>query len=471
MQNKTAYIWGLLSRFAPQGIYLVTTMILARFLTPDDFGTIGVLSIIFVVANVLLDAGLGGSLIKEKYITNIDCSSISVFNMLVSLVIYVTLFLCSNNLERYFGIEGLSTIICTISLVFPFSAFGIVPKSLLNRELRFKAAFINSLIGVIAGSVISIIIAFVDGGIYALVAYQVVTIAVTSIANYISSRYKFSFLFSLKSLKRLLPFGVLTTIISVIDTIYENMITTLTGKYLNVQQAGYLYQAKRIEETMTSSLATTINVVSFPVLTRMKEERDRFVIEADSTFKTIICLTLPLLFLAASFAEEIITLLFGSQWIDSAPYFELLIFAGVFIIMESLIRNFIKSLCEVNKLLIVTLCKRMLGITLLFAVLCISSELMIYMYIFTSFIGFLANLVLYNKLINRNTFSSLLIVAVYALPSVCYFAIMKIPFVLSLGLNGKIGLSLMLQLFIYLFVLRFYGLQIADWIKTSIRKL
>lgn len=360
MQNKTAYIWGLLSKFAPQGIYLVTTMILARFLSPDDFGAIGVLSIIFVVANVLLDAGLGGSLIKEKNVTNIDCSSISIFNLFVSLLIYIVLFLFSNTLERYFGIEDLSTVICSISLVFPFSALGIVPKALLNRNLRFQTAFINSLLGVVAGSISSIIIALIGGGIYALVAYQVITVAITSIANWISSRYRFSFSFSLESLKRLLPFGIFTTIISVIDTIYENLITTLTGKYLNVQQAGYLYQAKRIEETMTNSLATTINVVAFPILTRLKDDRERFIREADSTFKTIICLTLPLLILASSFAKEIILLLFGYQWINSAHYFELLIFAGVFIIMESLIRNYIKSLCKVKKLLYVTLCKRIL---------------------------------------------------------------------------------------------------------------
>ena len=469
MQNKTAYIWGLLSKFAPQGIYLVTTMILARFLSPEDFGAIGVLSIIFVVANVLLDAGLGGSLIKEKNVTNIDCSSISIFNLFVSLLIYFVLFLFSNALERYFEIEELSTVICSISLVFPFSAFGIVPKALLNRNLRFQTAFFNSLLGVVAGSISSIIIAIIGGGIYALVSYQVVTVAITSIANCISSRYKFNFRFSLESLKRLLPFGIFTTIISVIDTIYENLITTLTGKYLNVQQAGYLYQAKRIEETMTNSLATTINVVSFPILTRLKDDRETFIREADSTFKSIICLTLPILFLASSFAKEIIVLLFGYQWIDSALYFELLIFAGVFIIMESLIRNFIKSLCKVKKLLYVTLCKRILGVFLLFIALYISSDLMIYMYIFTSFIGFFANLVLYNKLINRNSFKSLFMTIMYVLPSICFFLVMKLSFVLLLGFYEKIGIALILQLIIYLIVLRFYGIQIVDWI-INIRK-
>ena len=80
MQNKKAYLWGLLSRFAPQAIYLLTTLILARFVTPDAFGTIGVLAVIFTVANILLDSGLGGSLIKEKDISDIDCSSISLYH-------------------------------------------------------------------------------------------------------------------------------------------------------------------------------------------------------------------------------------------------------------------------------------------------------------------------------------------------------------------------------------------------------
>ena len=83
MQNKKAYLWGLLSRFAPQAIYLLTTLVLARFVSPNAFGTIGILSVIFMVANILLDSGLGGSLIKENNITELDCSTIGVFNIVV----------------------------------------------------------------------------------------------------------------------------------------------------------------------------------------------------------------------------------------------------------------------------------------------------------------------------------------------------------------------------------------------------
>ena len=101
MKSSKAYFWGILSRFAPQGVYLITTMILARYLTPDDFGMIGVLSVIFLVANILLDSGLGGSLIQEKEIKDIDCSTICIFNISIASIIYVILYLFSSRLESF----------------------------------------------------------------------------------------------------------------------------------------------------------------------------------------------------------------------------------------------------------------------------------------------------------------------------------------------------------------------------------
>lgn len=468
MRNKSAYIWGLLGRFTPQVIYLGTTMLLARLLTPTDFGMIGVLSVIFVVANTLLDAGLGGSLIKEKEISPIDCSSISAFNIVVSLIIYFLLFLLSNSLECFFEIDGLSPVIKTISLVFPISAFGIVPKALLNRDLQFKKTFFSALLGVSAASIISIIIAYKNGGVYALVAYQIINIAVTVIANFIASKYRLSIRFSINSFKKLLPFGLYTTVISTIDTIYENLITSLTGKFLNVTQSGYLYQAKRIEETLSSTLSTTINIVAFPILTKLKDDKTRFENEAASTFKIIVCISAPLLFFVASFSEYILALLFGKQWIDAASYLEALTFAGVFIVMESLIRNFIKSLNEVKRLLYMTVGKRVLGISLLLIAVKMSPDYLVYAYILTSFIGYMANLFLYTRITQSNTLQLFSKSFVYILPGLIMYIILKLPFMANCTLLLKTGAGLFLLLAIYFIVLRLLGIRIIDWIKCAI---
>ena len=220
MQNKSAYLWGLIGKFGPQALYLITTMILARFLTAEDFGMIGVLSIIFIVATVLLDSGLGGSLIKEKEISAIDLSSITCFNVAVSSLIYISLYFSAGWIEGVYETPGLGNVVKVLGLVFPITAFGIVPKSLLQRNIKFKTICWNYMLGVATGCISSIIIAVKSGGVYALVAYQLVTNLVNVLANIFCSQYFPRFGFSMESLKRLLPFGVFTSVISIIDTIY-----------------------------------------------------------------------------------------------------------------------------------------------------------------------------------------------------------------------------------------------------------
>lgn len=465
MQYKVAYVWGLLGRFLPQGIYLVTTIVLARFLSPDDFGAIGVLSIIFVTANTLLDAGLGGSLIKERKLSGVDCSSILFFNIFVSVVIYIVLFACSDFVEDYFSIAGLSAVLRTLSLVFPISALGIVPRAILNRNLCFKVRFYNSTIAVFISSCASIIVAIVGGGVYALVAYQLFAAFFTTLFDYITSKYKFVFAFSFMSLKRLLPFGIYTTLITVIDTIYENLLTALTGKFLNVTQAGYLYQAKRIEETMTLSLATTIGTVTFPILTKIKDDKAQFKKEATSTLKVICSLLFPLLITIAIFSKEIIVLLFGDNWLESSLYLEYLIFAGIFIIIETLFRNFIKSLCEVSKLFKATIIKRFLGILVILISLLVHPKLMLFGYILSSFIGLIINAVLYIRIIDEKVFNMAMLFVNVLLPSAIYYCLFQLDIIGNTAFWGKVVIAVISLIVIYGIILPMQGLSVASKLK------
>lgn len=467
MQNKTAYIWGLLSRFAPQAIYLGTTMMLARFLTPDDFGQIGVLSVIFVVANVLLDAGLGGSLVKEKEITDVDCSSIFIFNIFVSLLIYIILFFSAEWIEELYKTQGLANVVKVLSLVFPITALGIVPKSLLQRKIQFKTICWNYMLAVTIGCITSIIVAIRGGGVYALVAYQLVTNLVNVIANFICSKYRFSLKLSFSSLKRLLPFGIFTSIISIIDTIYENIMTALVGKFMNVQQAGYMYQAKRIEETMSSSLAGTIGVVTFPILTKLKDNLAEFNKEALSTMKMIACLAFPLLFTVAVFADEIIVLLFGKNWIESGFYLETLTFAGIFLILETLIRNYIKALCEVKKLMYATVVKRVVGIVIMIIALLIKPEYIVYGYILSALVGFVINSLLFDKL-SHISIRSLIASFIYVL-IVCflYYVLFKLLSFTDINLWVEILLSIIILSLYYFVIMPRLGLNILSMLKLK----
>ena len=129
MQHKDAYLWGLTSKFGPITIQLVSNFVLARLLTPEDFGTVGVLAIFFTMASALIDSGLGGSLVKEEKISSIDCKTIATFNFFVSLTLYLVLFSFASNIEAFFQIKNLTNVTRLISLTFIIGAWGIVPNA------------------------------------------------------------------------------------------------------------------------------------------------------------------------------------------------------------------------------------------------------------------------------------------------------------------------------------------------------
>ena len=452
MQNKQEYLWAMIGRFAPQIIYLLTTIILARFLTPNDFGIIGVLSVFFMVANVLMDAGLGGSLIKERSISDVDCSTIFVFNILISHLLYVVIFFCSDLLEQYFKIEGLSSVVKILCLVFVINSWGLVPLAILTRKLQFKSISVCVIISVLLASFGAIILAIYNCGVYALVVYQIIQAFVSVVLYYIYSKYCISFKFSFKSFKRLIPFGFFTTCSVVIDTVYENIMTFLFGRFLDIKQAGFLYQAKRIEEVPSKTLITTINNVAFPVLTKIANDTIRFKNEANTIFKTIILLLAPLLATIAIFSKLIIKLILGAQWGDAAPYLSLLMFASIFLIMETLNRNFIKSLGAVELLFKITLIKRCIGLLIIFLCLIKSIEWVLYGYIISSAIGYIVNLFAYSSLVNEKTFIQVRLTVLLLLPALIYYCIMKYSCCLTNILLFQIFCSLILLLVYYLFI-------------------
>lgn len=421
MQYKAEYIWSLIGKFFPLLVYLVTTMVLSRFLTPEDFGKVGVLSVFFTVASVLMDSGLGGSLINAKEISKKDCDTIFTFNVVVSCAIYLLLFLFANVIECYFEIENLSTLLRFLSLIFLIDAWGLVSRAIMSKDLHFKEIACICIIAVIIAAVLSIIAAVLSFGVYAIVIYQITYSMIGVVLSIIWSKYKPSFSFEVFRFKRLFPFGFYTTLVSTIDTIYENLVTSLFGKYINVQQAGFLYQAKRLEEVPTQTIATTIGFVSFPVLSKIRNDKEQFILESNNIFRTILLLVYPALAVIALFSHEIIRIVYGSQWDQAALYLTLLILAAVFLLAETLNRTFIKAYGNVKELFWATCIKRILGVCCIIIALLLSPEAMLYGYIISAAVGYVVNLVVYNRILSVSILSQLKDFFICLLPSALFF--------------------------------------------------
>lgn len=466
MKNPTSYVWTFFCRVGPLVVQLLAMMILARFLTPEDFGQIGVLSVFIMVATTINDAGFGGSLIKEKEIKPIDCSTVFVYNLSVSVFLYLILFFCADIIEEYFRYPGLSLVVRLISLVFVINSFGMVAKSLLVRQLRFKIQLVYLMTGITVASVISIIMAANGCGVFSLIVLQLVQASIISLWALMASKFKLSFHFSKNSFKRLFSFGFYTTCSNVVDTIYENSLSFLFGRYLSISQAGYITQAKKIEEISTTSVAQTVNTASFPILSRI-EDKNEFLKEAISLLRVVPLLLFPCLLILSLFSTEIIDIVLGSKWRLAAPYLSILIFAGMFMILETLVRNFIKSLGYVSSLLKVTLIKRSIGLGIIFLALFTAKNQILIAYVFGAFIGLIMNLRLFCKLIDSPIVHLLRIISLSCLPTLIIYIICLTTFCLSSLLIVKLSIIIVVLLIHYLFILPLYGYTVKRFLKIS----
>lgn len=467
MRNYKAYIWSFANKIGTQLVWLITTMVLARFLAPNEFGMIGVLSIIFMVANTLSDSGLGGALIIQKKITDEDCASIFLFNAFVSISLYIAIFFSADFVESFYNVQGLASVARCLGLVFVINSLGVVPRSLLFHRLQFKSSCINGLISIILSSLTAIIMAYFNCGVYSLVAYQVVSATVSTLGAIIITKYQFPLKFKWQNLKKLFNFGAYTTLTSVIESIYENMMAPIYGKYLSMSEAGYLSQAKRVEEAASMSLVGTVNNTSFPILSKLKDDIDLFKKEADSMQQNVPIVIFPILVVVAVYSKELIYLLFGEKWLPSSQYLSILVIAGMFMVLENINRNFIKSLGYVSILFKYTIIKRVIACLIVLVAGFISVEYMLYGYVFSTFLGFVINSTVYAMLINANK-SSAIIKSLKSLAPIIplYIVIYSLYRIIDI-LSLKIAISVIVLGLFYLIILPMIGIDL----KGKIMKL
>lgn len=467
MSKASKYIWGIVGNVLPQMLHLLGTVILARILTPEDFGMVGVLGVFIAIANVLIDTGLGGSLVKEKCLSKSDCAAVSVFNMGVSVLLYMSIYLAAPYIEQFYQLEGLTTITRSFSIVFIVSAFGLVPRSLLVRDLKFKQLGILSIVAVIISSVCAIGAAISGWNAYALVLYQVLNAFISTMGCIILSKYTFSVRFRKSAFLKHFSFGFYTTLANIIDAIYDNILVVITGKISTVDQVGYMSQSKKIQDVSTSGISLSINNVAFPLLTKYRDEKESFVRESNQLLSTVSLLLFPILVLISIFAKQVILIVFGEQWIDATPYLSALMVAGIFVILERLIRNYIKSLLLVKELLKITILQRLVGLAIIVGLTISSHKLLIISYVFASIIVWLISSLKYTQLIDISFKQFLAEQCRAIVPSLLFFVILRI---LSYAMNNIVimfAITVVLMTVYYFVVLpQCYSISIKNIVKS-----
>ena len=364
-QTISGMIWSSLQRFGTMGISFISNIVLARLLTPDDYGCIGMLMIFISLSNTFIDGGFGSALIQKKRPTSEDYSTIFYWNIFLSLVLYVILYLCAPMIANFHNIELLSKVLQVQGVILITNALGIIQANQLRKQLKFKAIAQTNLIASLVSVVMAIAMAYMDYGVWSLVAQQIVFSVVTAMLYWVYSSWRPILVFSKTSFKELFGFGSFMLLSSLINTFCNNLNGLLIGKFFNASSMGYFTQAKKLEDVFSTSIETVVSQVTYPVLVEVKDnyERLRNILKQFNSF--LLYVVTPLMMLLRLLSVPIIEILLGEQWLYAAPYLEILAFQGIAICLQGVNYNAIASIGCSKVLFQSTIIKRSVSIALI----------------------------------------------------------------------------------------------------------
>ena len=317
-KTKIGIIWNILEKIAVQGIGFVLNIILARLLTPNDYGIVGMLTIFLTFSNVFIDSGFSRALIQKQDRTENDYSTVLIFNIVISIIIYIILFFASPAIAQFYKTPELLQLQRVFFLVIILNSLTVVQNAQLQINVDFKhIAIINSFSVIISG-IIAIIAAYNGLGPFALVIQTLSKALISAIMFWIIGKWVPKTGFSKKSFKNLFGFGSKLLVSGLLSTTITNVYNLVIGKVYNPASLGYYTRAQQFPEITSGTIASVLNTTTFPLMSSLQNNKD----ELANTLKKLIKMTSMIVFPAmiglACLAEPIILMLLGEQWLPAA---------------------------------------------------------------------------------------------------------------------------------------------------------
>lgn len=368
LKHKTVsgMLWVGLQRFGTVIISFLSNIVLARLLTPADFGYIGMLMVFIAVSTSFVDGGFGSALIQKSKPTQEDYSTVFYWNIFLSIVLYTILYFCAPLIADFYKMDILTKILRVEGVILIINALTIVQFNKLRKAMQFKKIAYVNITAAIISVIVAIIYAYYGGGVWALVWQQIVLGIVSVIMLFIVMPWKPSLLFSMESFKGLFKFGSFILLSSIINTIANNISALIVGRFFSAGTLGYLSQAQKLENVASTSIASTVEQVTYPLLVEVKDNYARMAQVLRSFNLMLLACVLPAMVVIIIAAAPIIIFLFGEKWLPSAEILRILCIAGVFICLQGSSYNVIAAIGKSEVLFRWTLIKRGVGIGLIF---------------------------------------------------------------------------------------------------------
>ncbi|WP_199524667.1 lipopolysaccharide biosynthesis protein [Pseudoalteromonas sp. bablab_jr011] len=316
--------WSALERLGVQAIQLVVMLFLARILGPDAFGLIGILTVFIAISQVISDSGFSSALIRFKERTEIDFSTAFQFNILVAVLCYLVLFLSARQMAAFFEQPELEALIKVLGLSIIINSFTLVQKAKLTINMDFKTQAKASLSAVFISSFISITLAYLGYGVWALVYQILINSFLTMVLLNVFHPWVPKSLFNKKSFHYLFGFGYKLLLAALLDTLFKNIYQVIIGKQFNPTQVGIFTQANQLASVPAMTFTTIVQRVTYPMLSNIQSETNKFEHSYKLTLRLSAFVIFPLMIGLAIIAQPFVAVILGDEWLEAADLLSIL---------------------------------------------------------------------------------------------------------------------------------------------------
>lgn len=465
-----SFLWKLMEKCSVQGVSFIVTVILARILSPEEYGIVAIVTIFLHFSNILIEGGFSAALIQKKGYANKDFSTIFYFSLLVALAIYIILFIGSGAIASFFNEQQLRMVIKVLGINVFFCAINSIQKAYVSKKMLFKKMFVSSLASAIISGGIAIFLAWKGWGVWALVFYSIISQTLITATMWFTVRWRPTIEFSTQSFKQLFNFGWKIMATHVIISIFTNIRSIIISKFYTATMLAYFDKGKQLPGLAMENINSSIQTILFPVFSEAQDDKNRVKQMIRRSIKTNSLFVFPMMVALALMAEDLVITIYTEKWIAIVPYIQ--IFAISYILMPMQLANIeaIKSLGYSNITLKLEIIKKVIEVIILIisstiGVLAIAWGVVIY-----NFICLFINLYPNTKLLKYSLYEQLhdFLPQLFAslLMGVCIFStkFMYLGNLTTLFVQFIVGLAS------YFIICKLFKLESFEYIYKSITK-
>lgn len=358
-------IWKFSERFTAQIVSFLVSLVLARLLTPEDYGLVALITVFIAIANVFVTSGFGNALIQKKEATQTDFSSVFYFSIFIGIVAYIILYFIAPFVATFYNNESLTSLLRVLSFSVIIAGINSVQEAYVARNMLFKKYFFSTIVGSITSAIIGIIMAFKGFGAWALVFQTLINQLVNTVVLWFTVKWRPKLIFSLKSMKQLFSFGWKLLVSSIIDTIYNNIYSLVIGKFFSAKELGFYNRGKSIPNMVISNINGSIQSVMFPAFSRYQDNLVAMKNVMRRAILTSTFLIVPAMMGLAAIGKPLTILLLTEKWLPSVPFLQFSCFILAFYPIHTTNLQVINAMGRSDIYLKLEITKKIVGFTIL----------------------------------------------------------------------------------------------------------